>query len=264
MAAKKNSGNDLFSRRKPTPSKARRAGQREAKKVVLIVTEDSKSSLLYFRQLAKNEFYRLSMDVRAMHGGQLPNMVDCLSEQANAKEVFDAAFLVFDGDVFHPAHPSNISAAQNFRKEQYDSACQTLAELKKRSEKHIQMIRSVPCFEIWVWMHIEQCTQPFTSTGGKTSGQNCTSMLNLRFKERYSCDYDKASNKIYDILSADQASAVRSSKTILNAAWKAWGGEIPQEGEMTYEHLCGLGTFSEMHVLIEELLQPVIPVQNVS
>ncbi len=106
-ARKKTDTTQLFNQRKAHTAHGRVAGSKPPKSVVLIVTEDKKSSKFYFEQMQRVESERLIFNIKTVHGGQLPSIIEKLEEKASCGEVFDKAYGVFDVDVFDPAHPTH-------------------------------------------------------------------------------------------------------------------------------------------------------------
>ena len=252
MAARKKADTThLFNQRKAHPADGRKGGRKLPKSVVLIVTEDEKSSKFYFEQMQRVESERLIFNIKTVHGGQLPSIIEKLEEQASSGEVFDKAYGVFDVDVFDSAHPTNKNTKKQDIKARYQQACANVSRINQQYAQNegarFELLRSNPCFEIWIWMHSELCCQPFTSTARKTAGQNCVSNLKRSFQDTYGLEYGKSDSNVYATIQKDQQKAVKNSKKRLQAALKEAGVDDIQ----SYDNMLKAGTFTEIHSVID-------------
>ena len=138
-------------------SLARTVGTREPKKRVLIVTEDSKSSLNYFSDW-RSALRLTAVDIK--HRNPTPLEVVGFAEEVYLHETkanrYENVFVVIDKD----EHPD------------YDAAVQKVALLNKKHSAVFYAITSVPCFEFWVLLHFKYSTAPY-SRSGKKSPADC-------------------------------------------------------------------------------------------
>lgn len=150
----------LFSRRKAKTAETlqRRKAVRRRYDKVLIVCEGKKTEPHYFNEL--KDYYELdTADVKVSGNcGSDPLSVvghgETLYQQEldKGEEPFDRVFCVFDKD----------------QHTDYKSALEKIRTLNPRGV--FTAITSVPCFEVWILMHFNYSTAPFTCTGSKSSG----------------------------------------------------------------------------------------------
>jgi hypothetical protein len=151
---------------------ARRGPTKEPYDVVLMVCEGSKTEPLYLQGL--KVFHRLSnANIRILH----PNATDPMSiahaaEDESAANQYDKIFCIFDRD----GHA------------QYSDALRIISN----SNGRVFAVNSVPCFEVWVLLHFQYTSAPFTSVGRESA---CDKVLQeLR---RYMPDYAKGRINVY-------------------------------------------------------------------
>lgn len=133
----------------------RRAAQRASYDMVLIVCEGEKTEPQYFREL--RQAHRLkTANVEIMpsdYGSDPESVVKFAIEKFKERREADRVYCVFDRD----QHAN------------FDQAVQRVADTKlsKRSGGRIQFsaITSTPCFELWLLLHFEYTSRPYSATG---------------------------------------------------------------------------------------------------
>jgi len=138
---------------------ARREAKRSPYDRVLIITEDSKSSLKYFEEIKKLERLNtanIHMTPSAFGTDPLSvvNYAAYLFENGDPyKKIepksFDRVFAVFDRDD-HLNYKSALDKAQAFSNFYSDNGVNV----------RFKAIPSVPCFELWLLLHIQDIFEP--------------------------------------------------------------------------------------------------------
>lgn len=124
------------------------------------------------------------------------SVVECAEERAAEQGGYDAIFCVFDRD----GHESFDRARTKIR---------GLAS-RARNRLNIREAISVPCFELWVLLHLERTDRPF---------QNCSAVV-ARIRNLFLRDYEKADAQIAKRL-------LEKVETVLaNAQWLTGREEI--------------------------------------
>ena len=116
---------------------------------ILIVCEGEKTERLYLNKL-RSEYGVPTAQVRVCNeGGSAPiSVVEYAEEELKKDADFEHIFLVFDRD----AHSS------------YQNALDKVEGLKKKGNlksKNIESITSIPCFEIWLLLHVSDSSKPY-------------------------------------------------------------------------------------------------------
>lgn len=145
-------------------------------KRILIVCEDSKSSLKYFESFKKDEKFKrelTSVDIEVIH----PKNHDPLGLVNKAKELknkekklgnpYDEIWIVLDRD----GH-QNLPQA-----------------FDKCIANKMEFCISVVCFELWILLHFERTSKPFG---------NCSEIIKY-IKESHNFDYDKTNVKFDEL-----------------------------------------------------------------
>jgi len=161
-------------------------------KRILIITEDEKSSKIYFESFKKDEKLKrqlASLEIKVIH----PKNHDPVGLVSMAKELkikakrernpYDEIWIALDKD----GH-ANI-----------DKAIVTAKDNK------IQVALSVICFEYWILLHFERTTRPFTK---------CDDIIRY-IKSKYIPDYDKKNN-YYPLLKDKIKTAIENAKWLQN------------------------------------------------
>ena len=190
-------------------------------KRILILCEDSKSSLKYFESFKKDEkFKRLlaSVDIEVIH----PKNHDPLGLVNKAKELknkekkslnpYDEIWIVLDRD-------GHQNLAQAF---------------DKCNANKMEFCISVVCFEYWILLHFEKTSKPFS---------NCSEIIKY-IKENHHFEYDKADIK-FDLLKEKIHNAIENSK------WLESESEKNSFGKKVYE----LNPITRIHKLVEKIIK---------
>jgi hypothetical protein len=159
-------------------SSFRRSGPRyKPQPTVLVVCEDSKSSLNYLNE-AKGAL-RVIADIEIVHSGKT-NPLGVVQYAVEQSSKYNIVYCVVDRDT----HAD------------FDRA----VELAKKHGK-IEMIISYPCFEYWLLLHFKYSRKAYASTGKKSPGEQMERAL----KECEGMkDYDKGGNvNLYDRLKGE-------------------------------------------------------------
>lgn len=128
-----------FSRKKPS---------KQPKQTTLIICEDTKSSLTYLNEAIN--FYRVRVRVEAIHCKKTdPHGI--LSYAIDNKRNHEKIFCVIDKDT-HPSYAQTMGNAISHT-------------------PAIEMIQSVPCFELWIILHFKKHEQPYQRSRGLSVGQ---------------------------------------------------------------------------------------------
>lgn len=122
----------------PKTSFSRPGGKKKQNARVLIICEDSQSSLNYIKQA--RDHYELRIDVDAIFCNHT-DPAGILNHAIKNKKNYDKIFCVLDKD----SHPSYDSALVN----------------AKQHYPQIEIIQSVPCFELWLILHFKYSTKPY-------------------------------------------------------------------------------------------------------
>lgn len=197
--------NDKFHQRNKLTRRAlkRKKATKSELKRVLIICEDSDSSPSYFRQLIAH-FGLTTAEVKICgeECGSAPSNVakyggKYLKETDNN---FDYVFFVFDRDTH----------------ETYNNALAKIEGLsKKRTYKNkisIQAITSYPCFEVWLKLHFDDSSKPYSA--GKKSPANLL-IDDIKKIEAFK-DYSKDSKCTYfDDIKGHINTAIENAKILL-------------------------------------------------
>jgi hypothetical protein len=175
----------------------RRPGQREPRSITLIVCE-GETEEAYF-EAARVHFNLTTAEVVLADntkGSAIISVVECAEERAAEQGGYDAIFCVFDRD----GHES------------FDRARAKIRGLASRARNRLSIREaiSVPCFELWVLLHLERTDRPF---------QNCTTVV-ARIRNLFLEDYEKAGAQIAKRL------LERVETAVANARWLEGRQEI--------------------------------------
>lgn len=122
---------------------------------ILIVCEDSKHSVAYFRAFIKDK--RLSSSFVVVCGEECGSAPQKVFEYAKERleegdgDCFDRVYLVLDEDG-HPRLNDTLKAVENHNMNKENKKPSTL----------ITVIVSYPCFEYWILLHFEATTRSFS------------------------------------------------------------------------------------------------------
>jgi len=113
---------------------------------VLVICEDTKSSLQYLNDAARH--FRAYAEVDIVHCGK-NDPLNIVQEAMERQRLFDHVYCAIDRD----------------RHENFDEA---LALAK--AHKKISVIASYPCYEFWLLLHFQKTRKPYIGVGKNSSG----------------------------------------------------------------------------------------------
>lgn len=131
---------------------ARREPSRKQQPTVLIICEDSKSSLNYLEDAAR--YYRAYAKLEVVHVGSAPQTIVQAALQ-RARD-FNEVYCVIDRDT-HPRFEEALNAAS--------------------AQPKINMVVSYPCFEFWLLLHFKRTRKPYAAKGNKSPADAVVSDL---------------------------------------------------------------------------------------
>ncbi|MFH0735260.1 MAG: RloB family protein [bacterium] len=193
-------------------------------KRVLILCEDSKSSLDYFKSFQKDEKYKRNLSAWNIEIYQPENysplglVEEAKKKQKRAKQdknEYDKIWIVLDKDKH-----ANIKDALN-----------TITQLK-----NIEYALSIICFEYWILLHFEKTTKAF-ETGDK--------IINY-IKSKHFPEYDKGIC-CYDTLIDKINTAITNGEWVVKTA---------QYDLDRGTNVAELGAYTNVHELVKELIKP--------
>jgi hypothetical protein len=114
---------------------------------VLVLCEDSKSSLLYLREAAQH--FRVHAQVEIAHPGKT-DPKGIVTEAVKRRRSLDRVFCVIDRDTHQG----------------FDEALQTAAE------RDVDTIVSHPCYEFWLLLHFRYHRAAYAAGGGRSAAEH--------------------------------------------------------------------------------------------
>ena len=158
---------------------------------VLIVCEDSKSSVFYFEEMVK-DLGLTAVKVRGKECGSAPSSVlkyaqNQYEQSKKEGDTYDAVYCVFDRDQ-HPCFDATVAAINDL----------------KTNKKPFFVITTTPCFEFWLLLHFAKYTSPYQVSGNKSSCDNANADLQTHWKKAFNVEYGKNKRDIYPNLKADK------------------------------------------------------------
>lgn len=199
----------------------RRKFSREIKKRILILCEDEKSSLLYFKSFKKDEEFKrhlsaVSVDVYHPENnspwGLVKDAIKRRDFQEEEKNPYDEIWVVFDKDKH-----TNIPEAYKLAK-----------------KEKINIAISIICFEFWVLLHFEYTTKPFNK---------CDELIKYIKSKKYISNYQKCSN-CFDIIRDKITTAIANAKKVEKSNKNALN-----RGTKVYR----LSAYTDVHKIVEIL-----------
>ena len=161
--------------------------------LVLVLCEDTKSSLSYLKEAAHH--FRAYAEVDFAHCGK-NDPLNIVKEAVMRQPNFDAVYCVIDRD----------------QHETFDAA---LALAAANSGK-IVVIASYPCYEYWLLLHFKKSQKSYVSVGNKSS---CDLLVqDLRKKEGMNNYAKGASKNLFDELIGKLPNARQWAAEVLTAA----------------------------------------------
>lgn len=176
-------------------SYTRREPIREPYDHVLIVCEGGKSEPNYFKRF--RVVYRLSsanVEIVSASGTD-PISVVSHGEAELASNEYDKVFCVFDRD----GHTN------------YDAAVRRIAESDAGMAYRLIAVTSWPCFEIWILLHFEYSSAPFSAVG---SASACDAVIAK--VRNYFPAYAKGSDDVFDQLESKLHDAIENATRLQN------------------------------------------------
>lgn len=131
-----------------TQSFRRKAPSLQPQPRVLILCEDTKSSLFYLQDAARH--FRSYAEVEIANIGK-SDPLSIVEEAIRKQRIFESIYCVIDRD----------------QHEGFDAAL----ELAQGHAKKITVIASYPCYEFWLLLHFYKNTRPYISAGNKSSAE---------------------------------------------------------------------------------------------
>lgn len=164
---------------------------------ILIVTEDTKSSVGYFEEI-RVEHRIPEQNVRVIPGsGSDPDRVvrtaeALLREESRAgTRAVDRVFVVIDRDS-HATYDPAITLLRQLNEAAASGGTQRVKGWKPPDDKpereRFELVLSDPCFELWLLLHFTPWNSPFSASG---SNSICGSVANELKKSGRLPDYDK-------------------------------------------------------------------------
>lgn len=135
-------------------SYARKAPRFSPQQKVLILCEDTHSSLQYMQKAT--QALRAAADVKVSHCGK-NDPLGIVNAAIESKSKYDEIFCVIDRDRHENFHKARELVDQHIGK--------------------ISLIVSNPCFEYWLILHFKYTRSPFTEEGNKSPGDVALSRL---------------------------------------------------------------------------------------
>lgn len=121
---------------------------------VLIICEDSKSSLSYLQDAARH--FRSYAEVEVTHVNRT-DPKGIVAEAVKRSSSFDAVYCAIDRD----SHAG------------FDEALQLAASQAPK----VSVIASYPCYEYWLLLHFRKSTKPYSSVGASSAGDRLVKEL---------------------------------------------------------------------------------------
>lgn len=145
----------------------RKTGVKKVHPRVLVLCEDSTSSLNYLEEASQR--YRSNAIVKIVHPGKThPSGI--IDDAIKQKKNYDAIYCVLDRD----------------EHDRWDES------LQKAKENNIEIIPSYPCYEYWLLLHFKYSRRAFNRQGKKSPGD----VLNEELKKfDFFKDYKKGNSK---------------------------------------------------------------------
>ncbi len=192
---------DLFHKRKARllETHRREKAKRAPYERILIVCEGMKTEPHYFQSLRLAlRLPPANVVIEDRKSGLDPkSLVVFAIETFKKKKDFDHVFCVFDKD----KHVSYAAALDKIR----------ATRLVRGTTLHA--ITSVPCFEIWLFLHFTYTTRPFSAAG---SDSNCSLVIDALDRKGRIRGYEKGSRDIFNVLSDKIETAIRNAEKLEN------------------------------------------------
>lgn len=160
---------------------------------VLVLCEDTKSSLVYLQDAAR--YFRSYAEVEIAHCGK-NDPLNIVKEAIDRLRDYDKVYCAIDRD----------------RHEGFDKALALAAE----NARWLSVIVSYPCYEFWLLLHFRMTRSPYTGIGKNSAGDLVVKSLR---DEADMADYDKSgSENLFDKLIPRLPDARLRAVQVLQAA----------------------------------------------
>ena len=181
-----------MAKKRSTSSLKRSGGNRQPRKIILIVVEGKETECNYFNQLKKHlKLTGVSVEVKPSKSSAPFNVVDYAHQLYKQREKeskkgrtlkYEQVFCVVDCD--HP-DVNNYRSARN-----------------KAKQYGFYFIYSNPCFEIWFLLHFNYSTRIYS---------NCQQVINDL--KQYIIEYKKAIN-VFELIFSELNNAIQNAKKL--------------------------------------------------
>jgi len=171
---------------------------------VLIVCEGAKTEPGYLNKLISE--YRVPTAKVRVHGecGAAPiSVFEFTERQLRRDPDFEHIFLIFDRDT-HPTYCNTIVKTEGLRKK------------NKFKSKNIEAITSVPCFEIWLILHVSNTARPY-GQGIDAQSPAQKAIQDLRAFPEFS-NYAKSDTSFFERIKAKTGLAIGRAKRQIEQA----------------------------------------------
>jgi len=141
------------------------------KRVILILTEGTKTEIIYFNWL-RQKFRLSSVNVKTIGvGGDPLTVAERSLKEYNETKIYDTVYCIIDRD----KHP----------REHFIKVRDKL--LTERHKRVFRVIPSYPCFEHWFILHFTNDYNPYTQPvyGRGSMGSTCKSKLKSQYYSQY-------------------------------------------------------------------------------
>ena len=215
----------LHNKRKATSQKElkRQHGRKPVRKRILIICEDSVSAPDYFKKL-KDHFQLSTAEVK-IYGKECDsapiNLYQYGENYLKKDHDFEYVFFVFDKDQ-HESYQRAINAISE------------LANKRNYRNKRIKAIISVPCFELWLMLHMCYSAKPY---------QNADELIKDLKKEPIFQNYEKSNAAYFDAIKDKIDTAINNSEKLCKDA-----KDVAQQNPSTLIH--------EIAIVFKELQYP--------
>ncbi|MGX2950723.1 RloB family protein [Ursidibacter sp. B-7004-1] len=171
--------------------------------LVLIVCEGEKTEPFYFQDMIEFEgLSSVNIEIISGKGSDPVSVVKTAKSKIKQQEKhlpFNRVYCIIDRD----SH-ANFEQAQNMAID----------------NDKIQLIISYPSFEFWYLCHFIYSRSPITRTGNKSAGDNCISLLNAHWQNKFKAPYSKEIKNLYSELYEKLEIAIANSEKALREAQK--------------------------------------------
>ena len=177
-------GVSRFDRKKPSLKQQAR---------VLVLCEDTKSSLIYLQDAARH--FRSYAEVQIAHCGK-NDPLNIVKEAIQRRRAYDKVYCAIDRD----------------RHEGFDAAMALAAE----NTQWLLVVVSYPCYEFWLLLHFRMARSPYIGVGNNSAGDLVVKTL---CDENGMSEYDKGGSKnLFDKLIPRLPAARQRAVQVLQAA----------------------------------------------